>query len=129
MKDGVEEIEHEFPFLSVEHSVGKKKDYLLGCFSLGGSRLRIGGNMKKNWLAKQVDFNNRWDRFARRYLSCLSRFFPFTPPGALSQARDVWSFHMGNFPLVRSKKSGSILPSKMIFRKLIVNCKQSTFRV
>ena len=33
MKDGIEEIEHEFP-------VGKKQDYLLGCFSLGpGSAL------------------------------------------------------------------------------------------
>ena len=44
MKDGFEEIEHEFP-------MGKKQDYLLGCFSLGpGSAL--GEKGKKNWRAK-----------------------------------------------------------------------------
>ena len=48
MKDGFEEIEQEYPFLSVEHSVGKKQDYLLRCFILGPlTRLRIGGKRKK----------------------------------------------------------------------------------
>ena len=54
MKDGFEEIEHEFPFLSVEHSVGEKQDYLLGCFRPGTRR------------AKQADSRPPLDRFVRR---------------------------------------------------------------
>ena len=46
MKDGFKEIEHEFSFLSVEHSVGKKQDYLLGCFSLRPASA-LGGKGKK----------------------------------------------------------------------------------
>ena len=34
MKDGFEKIEHEFPFLSVGQSVGKKQNYLSGCFAV-----------------------------------------------------------------------------------------------
>ena len=91
MKDGFEEIEHEFP-------VGKKQDYLLGCFSLGpGSAL--GEKGKKIGERSKLTPDNRWDRFAHRCLSCLSRFFPFPPPrpppltqGAWSQAGDVSFF-------------------------------------
>ena len=72
MKDGFEEIEHEFP-------VGKKQDYLLGCFSLGpGSAL--GEKGKKIGERSKLTPDNRWDRFAHRYLSFLARFFPFPPP-------------------------------------------------
>ena len=54
MKDGFEEIEREFPFLPVEHSVGGKQDYLLERFSLEpGSAL--GKKREKNWRAKQAD--------------------------------------------------------------------------
>ena len=95
MKDGFEEIEHEFPFLSVEHSVGNKQDYLLGCFSLGpGSAL--GEKEKKlaseaSWLQTTAGI----DLLADICPVCPG-FFP-SLPGALSHARDVLLFPYGKF--------------------------------
>ena len=129
MKDGFEEIEHEFSFLPVEHSVGEKQDYLLGCFSLEpGSAL--GKKREKNWRAKQADSRQLLGLLCSPIFVLFVPVFslegaPPPPPTEPGLAGDVSLFTEP----VRTKKSSSILPSKRIFRKRIVNCKQSTFRV